>query len=132
MARKKTEEANELLSHPIIFRVTEREYRRLEGIRAKSDCHSIGEVIRRVLEAREIKLFYKDTTQDGITEELAGIREELRAIGVNINQVTRHFNASVQGHKRILLAHQALEQYQKVGQKVNLLLTLISQLARKW
>ncbi|PRY03641.1 mobilization protein MobC [Pontibacter ummariensis] len=132
MARNKKKEAEGLLSHPIIFRVTGREYKRLEDIQKKSDCHSIGEVIRRALTGRQIKLFHKDASLDGVVEELAGVREELRAIGVNINQITRHFNASPGGAKRVFLAHQALAQYQLVGQKVNLLLSLISQLARKW
>ncbi|MCC9137535.1 plasmid mobilization relaxosome protein MobC [Pontibacter silvestris] len=125
MARRKTDEAAELLSHPIIFRVTEREYLRLEEIQKKSDCHSIGEVIRRSLAGRQVRLFHRDASLDGVVEEL-------RAIGVNINQITRHFNASSSGQRRAFLSHQALEQYRKVETKVNLLLSLISQLARKW
>ncbi|GAB3530784.1 hypothetical protein GCM10027443_12100 [Pontibacter brevis] len=132
MARKKEKTEEVLLSQPIIFRVTEAEYRRLEDIQKKSDCHSVGEVIRRMLTGKPIKLFHKDASLDGVVEELASVREELRAIGVNINQITRHFNASTGGHKRVLLVHQALEQYRKVEQKVNLLLSLISQLARRW
>ncbi|WP_162054706.1 plasmid mobilization protein [Pontibacter pamirensis] len=132
MARKKAKTEEMLLSQPIIFRVTEEEYKRLEGMRAKSDCHSIGEVIRRVLAGKPIKLFHKDASLDGITEELASVREDLRAIGVNINQITRHFNASTGSQRRVLLAYQALEQYRKVEQKVNLVLSLISQLARRW
>lgn len=132
MARRKTDETEGLLTHPIIFRVTEREYLRLEAIQQKSDCHSIGEVIRRSLAGKQVKLFHKDASLDGVVEELASVQEELRAIGVNINQITRHFNASSAGNKRVFLAHQALEQYRKVEGKVNLLFSLISQLARKW
>ena len=132
MARKKEKKEEGLLSQPIIFRVTEVEYRRLKGIQKKSDCHSIGEVIRRTLTGMQIKLFHKDASLDGVIEELASVREELRAIGVNINQITRYFNASTGAQRRILLSHQALEQYRKVEQKINLLLSLISQLARRW
>ena len=90
------------------------------------------EVIRRTLTGRQIKLFHRDASLDEVVEELASVREELRAIGVNINQITRHFNASTGAHRRVLLSHQALEQYQKMEQKVNLLLSLISKLARRW
>jgi hypothetical protein len=132
MASRKANGAEGLLSHPIIFRVTEGEYKRLEDLQQMSDCHSIGEVIRRSLTGRQVKLFHRDASLDGVVEELAGVREELRAIGVNINQITRHFNASSSGHRQVLLAHQALEEYWKVEQKVSLLLSLISQLARRW
>ena len=132
MARKGVKTNEELLEKSIAVRVTAAEHRRLKRLQLQSDCHSIGELIRRILTGRQIKLFHKDASLDGVVEELAGVREELRAIGVNINQITRHFNASTSTHKRVFLAHQALEQYRKVEQKVNLLLSLISQLARRW
>jgi len=132
MARKKTARKEELLSRSIALRITQQEYRRLECIRRKSDCHSIGEVIRRILSGRKIRLFHQDTSLDGPMEELAGIRQELRAIGININQITRHFHGSSRESKRIYLASQALEQYSKTEAKINLLLSLISQLAKKW
>ncbi|MFD3003151.1 plasmid mobilization relaxosome protein MobC [Pontibacter toksunensis] len=132
MARKGVKTHEELLVKSVAVRVTAAEHRHLKRLQLQSDCHSVGEVIRRTLTGRPIKLFYKDASLDGVTEELASVREELRAIGVNINQITRHFNASTGGHKRVFLAYQALEQYRKVEQKVNLLLSLISQLARRW
>lgn len=132
MGRKKKADAAELLSHPILFRVRQRKYEELEQLAQQSDCRSVGEVLRRILEGKRIVLFHRDSSLDGVVEELAGVREELRAIGVNINQITRHFNASTQAHKRVFLAQQALDQYRQVGQKVNTLLALISQLARRW
>lgn len=128
MGRKKLTKQEALLSRTIVFRVTESEFKRLEDLRRQSNCHAIGEVIRRILQRQPITLFHQDASLDAPLEELARIREELRAIGVNINQVTRHFN----GSQRPLLAQQALAQYQRVEAKVGLLLTLISQLAKKW
>ena len=132
MARKGVKTAEELLVKSVAVRVTAAEHRRLKRLQLQSDCHSIGEVIRRVITGKPIKLFHRDASLDGVIEELASVREDLRAIGVNINQITRHFNASSSTHKRVFLAYQALEQYRKVEQKVNLLLSLISQLARRW
>ncbi|MBX0335376.1 plasmid mobilization relaxosome protein MobC [Pontibacter sp. HSC-14F20] len=129
--RKKTDTAA-LLSINILFRVRQQEYEQLLHLAQQSDCRSVGEVVRRILENRRILLFHRDTSLDGVVEELAGIREELRAIGVNINQITRYFNASTQAHKRVFLAQQALEQYGQVGHKANTLLTLLSQQARRW
>ncbi|WP_114782974.1 plasmid mobilization protein [Botryobacter ruber] len=132
MPRKKNPQPEQLLSRLLTIRLTEQEYRRLESIRLQSDCHSIGEVIRRILTRQPIKLFHQDSTMDSVVEKLAAVRAELRAIGININQITRHFNGTTNSHKRVLLAHQALEHYRKVETKANLLLSLISQLARKW
>ncbi|TXK45723.1 plasmid mobilization relaxosome protein MobC [Pontibacter qinzhouensis] len=132
MPRKKHPQPAQLLSRPVALRLMEQEYRRLEALRRQSDCHSLGEVIRRILARQPIRLFHKDSSMDGVVEELAAVRAELRAIGLNINQVTRHFNGTTNANKRVLLAHQALEQYRKVEAKVSLLLSLISQLAKKW
>lgn len=132
MGRKKKADPAELLSHPILFRVRQQEYERLQQLARQSDCRSVGEVLRRILEKRRVILFHRDASLDGVIEELAGVREELRAIGVNINQITRHFHASTQAQKRVFLAQQVLEQYRQVGQQVSTLLTLISQLARRW
>lgn len=132
MARRKQQNKDALLARPVSFRLTEKEHRRLESIRRKSDCHSIGEVIRRTLAGKPVRVFTRDTTRDALIEELAGIRHELRLIGVNINQVTRHFNGSNHPGQRLALAGNILEQYRQVGAKVSLLLSLISQLAKKW
>ena len=132
MARKKTKDTTQLLARPIAFRVTAREYQRLAGLLRNSDCHSLGEVVRRILYRKPIKLFHRDASLDGPMEELASLRQELRSIGVNINQITRHFHHSSLEARRVLLAEQALEPYRQVSTRVDLLLTLISRLAGKW
>jgi predicted CopG family antitoxin len=132
MTPQKAKDTAALLSQTIVFRVRQQEYEKLLQLAQQSDARSVGEVVRRILENRRINVFHKDASLDGVVEELAGVREELRAIGVNINQITRHFNASTQAHKRVFLAQQALEQYRQVGRKVNTLLMLLSQLARRW
>lgn len=132
MGRRKVKHTDQLLTRPILFRVSEPEYERLDKLRRESDCHSLGEVIRRILQHKPITLFHRDRSLEGPLEELARIREELRAIGVNINQLTRHFHGSTHAPQRLQLAHQVLTRYQQVEGKVRLLLTLISQLASKW
>ena len=132
MARKKIKDKEELLVKSIAVRVTLRDYGRIQQLQRSSDCHSTGELVRRLLLKKSITLFHKDSSLDGPLEELARIRQQLKAIGVNINQITRHFHGSSHDSRRALLAQQALVQYQKVEAKVSLLLSIISQLARKW
>jgi hypothetical protein len=132
MPRKKAVNQEEVLSHPIIIRVTETVFNRLEELRKDSHYNSIGEVARRILSNRKIKLYYKDISMNGPMEEMALIRKELKAIGININQLTRSFNQGKTGAHKAFFLLKAAEQYQTVGEKVDRLLTLISQLAEQW
>ena len=65
-------------------------------------------------------------------EELALIRKEIKAIGININQLTRKFNGTTEEKQRGYYVLQAADLYQKVGEKVERLLQLISKLAERW
>jgi len=132
MPRKKAADQEAILSHPIIIRVNETVFNRLEEIRKESDYQTIGEVARRILSNRKIKLFYQDISMNAPMEEMALIRKELRAIGVNINQITRGFNSSGTEAGRAFYSIKAAEQYHKVDEKVERLLAIISQLAEKW
>ena len=69
---------------------------------------------------------------DATMEELALIRKELRAIGININQITRSFNQDKAGTHRAFYVLKVADQYKKVDEKVEQLLTIISKLAERW
>lgn len=132
MSRKKAADQEQLLTHPIIVRVTEKVFKRLEKKQAESDCSTVGEVARKILSAQPIKSFYKDITLNPIMEELALIRKELKAIGVNINQITRSFNQDRTGASRAYHVTKVAELYKQVDVKVDRLLKIISKLAEKW
>jgi hypothetical protein len=132
MPRKKSPNPEELLTRFVRTRVTEKVYLRLDKIRLNSDCHSVGGVARKILSQEKITLFYKDMTLNATMEELALIRKELKAIGININQITRSFNQDKTETQRAFYVLKVADQYKKVGVKVDDLLTLISKLADKW
>lgn len=132
MGKKKTENTTQLLTHTIIIRVTEDDYNKYDRLCEKSDCTSIAEVVRRILAGRQIILFHKDAAMDGPMEILTGIQKELKAIGHNINQVTRAYHSSRFESQQIYQLNKALEQYQKAEAKVSLLLSVISQLSKQW
>jgi len=132
MGKKKTENTALLLTHNIIVRVTEDDYNKYDRLQQKSDCTSVAEVVRRILSGRQIILFHKDACMDGPMEILTGIQKELKAIGHNINQITRAYHSSRFESQQSYHAEKALEQYQKVEGKVNLLLSVISQLSKQW
>lgn len=132
MPRKKATDQESILSHPIIIRVTETVFNRLEEIRKESDYKTIGEVARKILSNRKIKLFYQDISMNAPMEELALIRKELKAIGININQITRSFNQDKAETHRAFYVLKVADLYKKVDEKVDRLFSIISQLAEKW
>lgn len=132
MSRKKSAKPQELLTRIIRTRVTEATFKHLDKIHKQSDCGSIAEVVRMVLSNRKIKLFHIDASMNAPMEELALIRKELRAIGVNINQITRSFNQDKTETKRAFYITKVAGLYKEVDAKMDRLLILISQLAEKW
>jgi hypothetical protein len=82
MPRKKSPDPEELLTHPVILRVTKTAFERLEKIQTESNCGSVGEVARKILSNVKIQLFYKDISMNGSMKKKGLIRKELNAIGV--------------------------------------------------
>ena len=132
MSRKKSVKPEELFTHVIRTRVTEAAFKRLDKIHKQSDCGSIAEVVRMILSNQKIKLFHVDASMNGPMEELALIRKELRAIGVNINQITRSFNQDKTETKRAFYVLKVSGLYEQVDEKMDRLFILISQFAEKW
>lgn len=131
MSRPKTAE-EELLKHNLIIRVNDGLYKRLDKLCNESDCQSIAEVARKILSKERINCFYKDATMNAPMEEMAIIRKELKAIGININQQTRFFNSCKSPAERAFHANKTVVFYQNVGEKVDRLLSIISKLAVQW
>ncbi|RZK40736.1 MAG: mobilization protein [Pedobacter sp.] len=132
MTRRKSKNPGELLTHPIIVRVNENTYKRLENILLHSNCQSIGEVARNILSKEKVLMLTRDVTMNAPMEELASIRKELRAIGININQQTRHFHTSENEAQRSFYFMRTSDLYKNVGQKVDRLLELVTQMSLKW
>ncbi len=69
---------------------------------------------------------------DAPMEELSSIRKEINSIGVNINQITHSFHNAEAASQKAFHALKVAEQYRKVGDKVDALLAIVSQLSIKW
>lgn len=126
MPRKKIKDQEQILSHPIILRVTEKEFNKLEKIHNESDCRSIGEVVRKILSKQRITYLHRDISMNGPMEELALIRKEIKAIGININQQTHHFHMSQSSGERAFHALKTSNAYKLLDPKINQLLEIVS------
>lgn len=98
----------------------------------ESNCQSVGEVARKILSREKILCFYKDVSLNAPMEELASIRKELKAIGININQQTHRFHISDSEAQRAFYVLKTADLYKIVGEKVDTALVLISKLAEQW
>jgi hypothetical protein len=130
MGRKRAGEREGLYDRHLQAKVTEKVYAHLKGIQQDSNCRTIGEVVRRILSRERIIVYTKDVSMQGPLEELIGIRKELRAISVNINQLTHAFHEHPQ--KQVFNSLRVADEYRKVGSKVDRLLALILEMGRAW
>ncbi|MBX2914705.1 MAG: plasmid mobilization relaxosome protein MobC [Cyclobacteriaceae bacterium] len=120
----------EPLNHLIGVRVSEAFYNKLEGLRKNSNCQTLGEFARMILQKEEIIWYHKDASSDTVTVELTAIRKELKAIGTNVNQVTRYFNGSTIPNQKIFDALKILDEYKRVTSQVDKLLTLLDNMLK--
>lgn len=132
MSRRKATDQDSILSHPIIVRLTENQFKKLDKVRRESDIKTIGEVVRKILTNRPIKLLHKDISMNQPMEEMALIRKEIKSIGVNINQQTHRFHISQSDTERSFHAIKTSETYKSMEPKIDRLLSIISKLAEKW
>lgn len=131
MGRKKGTLETSLI-HRINTRVTGKVFNRLEGLLSRSNCHSMAELVRRIVSNEKIVVLHRDMTLQEHVHQLAGIRNELNSIGVNINQITHSFHSTNDRHERMFHALKVGEEYAKVGEKVNTLIEMVDELGKKW
>ncbi|MNK41364.1 hypothetical protein D3C87_600260 [compost metagenome] len=131
MTKRKVEK-EERLEHTLIIRVNKAMHDKLVKLLGESDRQTMAQIVRDILADRKIKCFYKDARLDGPMEEMAMIRKELKAIGININQQTRYFNACKSEAEKRYHAKKTSELYAKMDGKVDRLLEVISKIAEEW
>jgi hypothetical protein len=64
MGRRKAKHRDELLTHHIQAKVSEKVYNRLSNMVANSDCHYMGELVRKILSREKITCYHKDASMD--------------------------------------------------------------------
>jgi hypothetical protein len=131
MPRGKTPE-EEALKYRIETRVNEAKWNELQGILKKTMNVDMSALLRDILHNRQIKLYTYDRTLDMVMEQLASIRAELKYIGVNINQITKRFHSYPDLKNKIFYGKIVFEQYVAQQEKVDRLLAMITELAKRW
>lgn len=130
--RKGETKGDNKLQHLIWTRVNGEKYKELIGILSGTKDETLSSAIRKILYDRPIKTYTHDETVDLLLEELAALRSEIKAIGVNINQITRYFNTYSEDKRKQFYAKVGLIQFIQMEAKIDKLLELISKLCKKW
>lgn len=120
------------LTHKVFARVTEEKYKELSDLLEHSRCRTLSELVRHILMHEQIVTVTYDRTIDKVMEMLSGIRKELHAIGININQVTREYHTATSPDGKLYNALEVAKLYQQTDGKVTELFTIISNLSEQW
>lgn len=131
MGRNKTSDT-EALKYKVFTRVNETKYKQLIELVARTNKGDISTLLRDILYNRPIKTITRDTTFDNTMQELVKLRTEIKAIGININQITRYFNTYPEKYKKEFYAKTAFDQYATINKQIDSLLTIIEKLSLKW
>jgi hypothetical protein len=130
MPRKKAKDS-ERLSKKVFTRVNERKYKELQAICERTYSTDMSQLLRNILYNRPIKTITRDVTLDNTMEELARLRTEIKRIGFNINQITKLFNSYPEPQRKAAYAKLAFDNYLAIESKVDRLLNIVSQLAKR-
>lgn len=129
---KERKSAEKALAYHLDTRVNEATFQQLTLLLKQSGCRSMSELIRKILEGKPVLVRHYDSTFDRLMETLTANQKELRAIGINVNQITRYFHASKDPQTKLFAALEIAQLFQQADQKISMLFTPIAQLSEKW
>jgi hypothetical protein len=132
MGRKKIADRTTVLTHRIRTRVDVKTFNRLSEMVKSSNFKTVGQVARKILSQNRIRVYRKDKSLEEPVQQLIQIRNELRSIQVNVNQVIRYFHALKARERRMFGALKVEETYRKVDDKVTTLVAMVAKLGDIW
>ena len=131
MTRRKADPSVKL-AHKVTIHLSQPYYEKLERWLSHSNCRTVSELVRAILYREQINWYHKDASLESTAIELAAIRKELNAIGKNINQITHSFHTADIPNQKMFHALRVADEYKKVGQKVDELLRMVSEISKTW
>lgn len=130
--RKGETKGEDRLERPVMTRINQAKYQELKRLADMTKDETISGLVRDIINNRPIQVYTHDETMDLLMEELASLRGQIRAIGVNINQITRLFNTYPEPRRKEFYAKTAFNEYLQLERKIDRLLEIISKLSKQW
>lgn len=131
MSRKNTPE-DQALRYVVHTRLAEKKYRELMELHSRTTGLNFSAFLREILHDRPVKVFTYDRSLDMVMQELVKLRTEIKAIGININQITRYFNTYPEDFKKQFYAKTAFNDYLAINEQVEQLLAIVTELSKTW
>lgn len=126
------ERENSNRSRRITLRLTPEEYVKIEKQYKDSTCRKLSDYVRKHLFNKPITKYYRNQSMDNFIEETAILRNELSAIGNNLNQVVKkmHTLQQIPEFKQWILQYE----FEKTNlyNKVNDIQNNIQKITDKW
>jgi hypothetical protein len=130
--RKGETKGEDRLERPVMTRINQAKYQELKRLADMTKDETISGLVRDIIHDRPIQVYTHDETMDLLMEELANLRGQIRAIGVNINQITRLFNTYPEPRRKEFYAKTAFNEYLQIEGKIDRLLEIITKLSKQW
>lgn len=123
----------DMLECRIHTRITREKYDELLALLGRSrSIKTLSELLRNILDDKEIVIRHYDSSLDEVMEKLSLIHKELQAIGVNINQVTHRFHIEDQPEGKLFRALEITKLFQQADLKLSEIFSVISKLSERW
>lgn len=130
---KRGKRKDEGLPRRIHTRLTQKKYDELSAMLSQSNgIRSLSELLRHILDHKTITVKTYDATADMIVNELALIRKELLAIGININQVARVMHGLILPADKLAEAGEIIAFIEQTDRKINELFGMLDKFSQTW
>ncbi|MCK7559467.1 plasmid mobilization relaxosome protein MobC [Chitinophaga sedimenti] len=120
-----------VLKFDVKTRITAYHFERFSDMLSKSHYKTMSELLRHVLCEGKVEVVTIDESLDKVMEELVDARKEVKAVGVNLNQLTKLLN--VKGKIALPMELNIIQaSIQEIREQLRRPLEIISELSRKW
>jgi hypothetical protein len=125
-------EKNTNRTRVVTFRLTTREYEKIEASFKTTTCRKLSDYMRYVLLEKKLTVFTRNKSMDDFMAELILLRNELNAIGNNYNQVVKrlHLLQTIPEFKTWLFINESAKE--NLVKKVDEIKLRINQFSDKW
>ena len=76
----------------LTIRMSEEEYQEAINLARKTTCQSLSEYARKAVLGKQVVMWFRNQSLDDFMEDMLKMQKELKAIGVNFNQVVRRLH----------------------------------------
>lgn len=125
-------ESNPIRSYILTVRLNVEEKQKLKKLSNKAICNSLSEYARDVLLNEPVTIKYRNQSADDFLQEMIELKNELNAIGKNVNQAVHKLHTlDIEPQIRLWVAHQESTQMQLL-KKTQEISEKLQQIHQQW